>query len=339
MVKEFTKNSLLTKIAILALVFCASNTQAQSIPISGTQGISITLSSSPENPKPNQNTTLSLESSSINIDSSVIRWYVNGDMKKEGVGEKVLIVKTGESGDLLNIMTEITTSDGRFFEQSLDINPSQVDIIVEASSYTPALYKGRAYFVSQGKVKIIAIPDIVINGKKVETKDLNFKWKRNETVLGDSSGAGKNSIKIEGTIPIKDIYIDLDVMDSSGKIIDSESIVLGPNKPQILFYESSSLYGVLSNKAMTADSSLGNKEEIKIVAKPFFFDITSPTTNETKYSWSVNGQSVVLGGNRNEVILKQTGTGKGNIVVKLKIENLFRIFQFAESSFNLQFGQ
>lgn len=340
MIVSFTKKFFIA-IAFVGLLFVSlfNTTKAQTVSTTNGQISNIDLSVSNKTPLPNQELTFTLSSYSINIDSATIRWSIDGVLKKEGVGIKTFNTQAGKSGEVITVKAEIATNDGRFFEQSITVNPGQVDLIIEADSYTPLLYKGRAYFSVQGKAKIIAIPDITQNGKKLETKDLNFKWKKDGVVLGSSSGTGKNTVIIEGSIPIRDIYITVEVLDSSKKLLATESIVIGPHKPTILFYEDSSLYGILSNKAVSNNYNIGNKEEIKIVAKPFFFDISGVNTNESKYKWSINGKSTTLSGPKNELILRQDGkTTNGTASVSLTIENQARIFQYATNSFNINFG-
>jgi hypothetical protein len=323
---------------LLAFVFSINIVSAQSMPSASNQLAGLEMSVSPESPKPNQDVSISVVSYSINLDSSTIRWYMDDVLKKEGVGVKDFNTRMGKSGDVVNIRAEVFTNDGRNFEQSININPAEVVLIIEASSYVPPLYKGRAYFGNQGIAKIIAMPDIVQNGVKLDAKKLNYKWTMNGIVLGGQSGTGKNTVIIEGSVPIRDITVDLDVIDVSGKIVATESAFINPSNPKILFYEDSSLYGVLSNKAVSANYNIGNKEEVKIVAKPYFFDFSGINTNESKYKWSVNGKTVALRGVKNEILLRQDGKTGGAASVSLKIENQVRIFQYAENNFNITFG-
>lgn len=337
MVKSLLK-TFFCSTALLAFLFSINIVSAQSMPSASNQLAGLEMSVSPESPKPNQDISVSVVSYSVNLDSSTIRWYIDDVLKKEGIGVKTFNARTGKSGEVLTIRVEVFTNDGRNFEQTININPAEIVLIIEASSYVPPLYKGRAYFGNQGIARVIAIPDIVQNGVKLDSKKLNYKWTMNGTVLGGQSGTGKNTVVIEGSVPIRDITVDLDVIDMSGKIVASESAFINPSNPKIIFYEDSSLYGVLSNKAISGNYNIGNKEEVKIIAKPFFFDFSGVSTNESKYKWSINGKSSTLSGPKNVIILRQDGKNGGSASVSLKIENQVRIFQFAENNFNITFG-
>ena len=327
-------------VALLLFVAFLLNTNiilAQGVPSPSDSSVSLNMS--PSNPNPNENVALSLSSNSVDLDNSTIYWYVDGVMRKEGTGEKVLNTQTGGSGKITSIRTTITTPDGTNIEKTLSINPTQVDLIVEASSYVPPFYKGTAYFVSQGSAKIIAIPNIIENGQKVGTNNLNFKWTKNGIVLGDSSGMGKNTLTVSGSVPIDDIQIELEVSDMSGNSLADQSTIIAPSDPKIIFYENSPLYGMLFNNAINRNYLLGNREELNVVAEPFFFDLKGATGDDSTYSWLVNGNSVNTTGKKNELLLKQTGGIKGVASISLQVENIARIFQYAGNDFNVTFGE
>lgn len=216
----------------------------------------------------------------------------------------------------------------------------QVDLISEPTSYTPPFYKGKAYFVIQGTTKIVAMVNAKKDGVKLNPEKLNYRWTRNDIVLGEYSGVGKNTLIVNGIIPIDDIYISVEIFDPSGNlVIRSNPLILSPDDPKILFYENNPLYGILFNKAISRSYSLGNREELKIIAQPFFFNINGATGNDANYKWSVNGRTVETTGNKNELLLRQENTGKKGITsISLQIENLVRIFQYAGNNFNIEFG-
>ena len=224
------------------------------------------------------------------------------------------------------------------FQVAFGQTSSGVDIIVEPSSYIPQLYKGKPLFASQGTARIIAVPNIFVNGRKVSSKNLIFKWTKDDTVI--SSDTNTDSITINGSVPIRDINIDVQVLDSSGNILAENSRLISVNNPKILLYENNSLYGVLLNRALVGNYSLGNKEELSVVAKPYFFDITGQAGDDIDYKWSVNGNPFSSSDKKNELILRQTNTGgMGSVSVSVDVNNLSRIFQFSNTSFGLSFGQ
>ncbi len=85
---------------------------------------------------------------------------------------------------------------------------------------------------------------------------------------------------------------------------------------------------------------MGTKEELKIVAKPYFFNTNTDTSADLDYAWNVNGDSVTLPGRKNELLLRQTDTSsKGSASVSLDINNAAKIFQYTKDNFDVNFGQ
>ncbi len=215
---------------------------------------------------------------------------------------------------------------------------SNVDIVVEPASYVPQFYEGKPLFANQGTARIIAVPNVIVDGKKISSKNLTFKWTRDDVVF--LSGAGNDSVTISGNIPIRDINIGVKVMNSSGDILAENSKTISANNPKVLFYENSPLYGVLLHRALVGNYSLGGKEELNVIAKPYFFDVKSQDGSDIDYKWSVNGIPISLSGKKNEILLKQTNTGGAGFAnISLDVNNLSRIFQFANASFGINFGQ
>jgi len=259
---------------------------------------------------------------------------------RKETSSKSITIKAKNDGQKTTIRVVVETSDGIIKEVSGEISPSGVDLVVEPMSYTLPFYKGKPLFINEGTIKIVAIPDIIIDGIKMASSDLNFKWKRGEIMLASNSGKGKNSIIINGSIPIRDINIELQILDSSGNVLAEKSKIISVDKPKILFYEDNPLYGILYNKAITGNYFLGTKEELNIIAKPFSFNFMSDTPEESSYTWYTNGNYVAPNGKINELILRQTTTNlKGTASVSLDVKNNNIVTQSASGAFNVDFGE
>ncbi len=220
-------------------------------------------------------------------------------------------------------------------------NSGSVDLITEPISYTPPFYKGKPLFSSEGSARVLALSNIIINGEKASAQDLNFKWIENGTVLGQNSGIGKNTITIDGGFPIKDISIEVDILDDSSNVLASQAKILHIANPQIIFYENSPLYGILYNEALNNGYNLGNREELNIVAKPYFFSVSTDLSEDLDYAWSLNGDSISPNTLKNTLLLRQTSTSStsGTASVSLSINNNVNIFQYTSSSFDIQFSK
>jgi hypothetical protein len=299
---------------------------------------SVDLSISPTNPRVGDSVTLTLSSDSLDLNSSKIVWYIDGVARKETTNKSITI-NTKNSGDKTTIRVIVQTVDGIIKEVSKEISPAGVDLVVEPMSYTLPFYKGKPLFVAQGKIKIVAISDVIIDGVKIGSKDLNFKWIKDGSVLGSNSGKGKDSIIINSTIPVRDINIDVQILDELGNILVETSKLISKNNPKILFYENNPLYGILYNNAIIGNYYLGTKEELTIIAKPFSFSFLNDTPEESDYAWYVNGNYVPPTEQINKLILKQTTNLKGISSILLNIKNIDKMNQYASGNFNIEFGQ
>jgi len=334
----FLKKTIQTLLILVAIISFQNN-HAFGQTAGLNQQNTIDVSVSPSNPRAGENITLEVSSYSINIDAAKITWYVDGVNKEEGVGQKNLTIKAKDNGQSTIVRVVAETTNGTIVETSKTIIPGGVDIIVEPTSYTPPFYKGKPIFVNQGTMRIVAVPDIFINGEKVSSKNLIFKWTKDDIVLPQDINTGNDSIIINGSVPIRDIDIDVAVSDFSGNTVAEASKIISAGSPKILFYEDSPLYGILLNKAIVGSYYLGGREEVDIMAKPYFFNIENKNNN-VDYKWSMNGNPVSLSGKKNELVLKQTNTGlKGTAGISLDVNNLARIFQFASADFDVSFGQ
>lgn len=323
-------------IAFFLLIEKDAFAQATSI---NNQPSEVNLTISPENPGPNENVSLKLSSFSVKLNYSKIYWYIDDVLKQEGSGLNTFNTQTKNNGSITNVRVVIITPENNNLEKTLEINPAQVDLIVESDSYTPPFYKGGSYFPTQGTTKIVAIPNIIKNGIKIDSKDLIFRWKNNDIILGNSSGLDKNTLTITSGVPIKSSDIEVEIIDSTNKILANEFVSISPNYSRIIFYEKHPLYGILFNKALNNTYSLNNKDELRIIAEPYFFSANNGNSNNLTYNWSINGNKTDPNGNKNEIMLKQENPDlKGIARIGLKINHISKILQYSNGILNIEFG-
>jgi hypothetical protein len=333
----FTKKLIRVSLVLLAFFYIVNIAFAQEY-ISNSVS-SIDLSFSPFSPSAGDSVILTVSSDSLDLNSSKIVWYIDNVARKEAASQSITI-KTKSSGEKTSVKVVVETSDGIIKEVSREISPGGVDLIVEPIAYTMPFYKGKPYFIKEGMAKIIAVPDVVVNGVKVSNKNLSFKWSRDNTVLGSNSGRGQNTIVINSSIPIRDIIIGVEISDVDGNVLGEKSKKIILDDPKILFYENSPLYGVLYNKAIINSYYLGTREELRIAAKPFSFSFLTDTSSDVSFSWSINDSEVLPTGKINEMLLKQTTVGaKGVASIFLNLSNNNKMNQYTSKGFDVEFGQ
>jgi hypothetical protein len=305
--------------------------------VSNAQTSDIYITISPNNPRVGESVTLSINSSVIDLNSSKIIWYIDGSPRRETSSQNITI-KTKNDGSKTLVKVVVETIDGIIKETSTEISPAGVDLIIEPISYVPPFYKGKPNFTPQSTIKIIAIPDITIGGIKIKTKDLNFRWFIDNIASGNNSGKGKNSIAINGKIPIKDINVSLNILDDSGLTLTQFSKTIKVEDPIVLLYENHPLYGLLYNKAITDEYFLGTREELKITAKPYYFNFTSKSN--LNFLWYINDTYILPDADKtDEIILKQTTSNLPGVAnISLNLKNKVNIFQYAKENINITFG-
>lgn len=214
-----------------------------------------------------------------------------------------------------------------------------VDIVYESLSYTPPFYKGKALNPSQGVVIITAIPHLISgSGEKIPAEKVIYNWKKNGVVMQSSSGVGKNYVSVSGTVPIRDVTIEVTVSSADKSITAESSTIITHTSPKIVFYENNPIYGIMFNKAIANTIQMMN-DEFSLLAIPFFFSVGYTTTPDLDYSWSMNGKTIGNMEPKNSFTTRLEKEGAGTANINLKITNKVRIFQFISSAFNISFNK
>lgn len=208
----------------------------------------------------------------------------------------------------------------------------EIDFLIQGDNYTPAFYKGLPLWTNQTKVTILAIPSIpgVTN-----TRGLNYKWTKNNVVLGTVSGIGRNSLAFIDSVLGKSQTIKLEVLSANSAILASETFTLTPTAPSLLVYEDNPLYGVIFHReASTGYSLIG--QEVTFTAFPLFYSIRDRFDPGVNYLWRTNtGDSET----RNSVTYRTPEGVSGSSQVTLSADHKDYIIQSARKSFLVEFGQ
>jgi hypothetical protein len=307
---------------------------AQTIGTNSIDGIDI--ASSPANPTPGSNVTVSLDSYSTDLSGATISWSVNGKTLTKGVGMESITVVAPTTGKTLQVMATIVTVEGANIQKLISITSGSVDIVWESSGYVPPLYEGKAPFVYQNTVTFIAVPQLVdASGNPIDPKGLIYQWKENTFVLGSQSGYGKQSLTVTGSVIAEPLTINVIVSSADGSAHAEAQIKLQPQSPSIVFYEDDPLYGVLYNSSITGTLNLIHNQT-KIIAAPYGFDVGAPGL---VYNWSMNGSPQSNLSSSTSVVLGVNGGEQGSSNVDLNMQNDAQdILQSAESSFTAVFA-
>lgn len=290
------------------------------------------LNINPTNPRPEDRARASVESYSTDLNSADISWFVNDSIVDRGMGIKTILFTTGKAGSETKVSVVIQTVDGLILEKEVFIKPTSVSLIWEADTYTPPFYKGKALFSHQAVLKVTALPEFIdTNGVPVSPSQLIYKWKRNGTVMNESSGFGKQTLSVKGAVITRPFSINVEITTTDGTLKGNASMVVASTNPTLLLYEESPAYGTRFAKAITDVFNL-NKEELTLIAVPYFFSVSYP--DELNYSWLLNGTLI---DNKNMVTFRNENNQSGTSQLSVKTENVDKFLQFGSQKSTLKF--
>lgn len=309
---------------------------AQSIP-----GISnpVTISLIPENPRPNDSVTVTIQSFSVDLDAALITWIVNGKKVASAVGQKTYSLNAGALGSISRVDVS-ATSPGISVTESVIIRPADVSLLWESDTYTPPFYRGKALHSYNGFFRITAIPELMgSNGKLIDSKDLIYTWKKNGTIVADSSGYGKNQFVSSQTSYLREGEdVTVEVSAPRDSLVASRSITIRPIVPKVLFYEKNGLYGELYNKAITSRFAL-DVDEVTLTVEPYFFSISDKRASNMSYVWKLNGREVPDFTDENEITLRREDDQAGRSELSVVLQNRNKLLQGAKEDILITFDE
>lgn len=285
------------------------------------------VSMMPQFPASGETIHLTVENYSADLTKKNISWSVNGKVEKNGIGEKSFDTVAPALGKTLTI---VVSAGG--ISKTIVIKPGDIDLIWEANTYVPALYAGKALFTHQSTVTITAVPHFSSNS-------LIYKWKQNGSVVPESSGYGKSSFTFGTGVISRPVTVSVEVSSLDGTQKAVKEITLDPREPQIMFYENHPLYGVGYGKALDNSEFKLSEKELSIVAVPYYFNGNAITDGRYNYSWTVNGNSVSGGSQKNTIVLRNQNSQAGISTVGLSIENSKEFLQSAHGGFSIRIPQ
>ena len=291
------------------------------------QGLDITLE--PRLPSPNTKATASLDDYSLAGQVSNIDWYINGKRIPESTNQRSIEFQTGEMGTKIDIEAIIKINGQGKRVLNHTVNPLYLDIIVEPQTRVPSFYKGRSLPSVSSEVNYTAL----LNGGAISPNNLIYKWKIDDQVIDGGGLRGKYKVAAP-TSRWGDSLLSLTVSDLNGNTLATKDIQITSVEPEILFYESNTLYGINQLPITGSLNLIGDSATIN--AEPYHLDILTynrPPLLEWKIDGSRNPNN---SSNPYEITLARQG-GQGQSTVDFHVRNLTEFLQGGESSFNVNF--
>lgn len=298
---------------------------------------SLSVNIFPESPGPNENVSISLESFSINLKTSNISWTQDGVSIASGLGITNVIIQTPSEGSNTVIVVRIAKATGGISERTITITPAAVSLIYEALTYTPPFYKGGAVFTRESSARFTALTNFIKPGVgKINPNQLLYTWQVNDYVIEELSGVGRNVLEYPGALVQRGMDVSVEVSSIDGVLTGADEIFIDIEEPKVLMYEKNPLYGPLFEKAVSGQFMM-ERDEISLIAVPYFFDARTSGDSSLDFNWFVNGREAQTLLGRELTLRNETGE-EGLATVSLVTEQIDHILQSAQTGVILQLG-
>ncbi len=294
------------------------------------ENTSVHLIPNPEFPSPNSQVQITLDDYSVQTTGADITWYIQGTENKDFRNERSISLVTGTLGEKITVRVVLTRSNAPALSSSITIVPSVVDLILEANTYVPDFYKGRALPSTESRVRAIAV---VHDNSSTPDTTYTYKWMVGDAVMFGGPVKGKNVLDFD--IPHYDSgELSVEVFNSKGETLGKQSLTLPVVEPELHFYEHNPLRGLYQREVANPLTLIG--EETTIYGEPYFMN-TRMREQDASFSWSINSESAEHDAETpNAITLRHVG-GEGSAEIGLTIVTKGQIPQFLESAFSLFF--
>lgn len=290
------------------------------------ESLSVTLS--PSYPRPFQDVTVSVRSSAIDLSASTVTVRLDGAVIEEGSGALSTVVRTGGPGERM-VVSVTAVSGGQTFSHQTIIRPADVALVSEPRSTVPPFYRGGSLPASEGRIRLIAVPDVrTAPGSAVSAQSLVYTWRLNGRILLESSGIGKSVLSATAPVRYRDADITVTVATQDQSIVAEARTVVSPVDPILRLYRADPLLGPLFETALSGTYALAGDEET-FRAVPYFFADTPA------FVWTLNGAT---SGSARDLTVRATGRSAGSAGLSLSARH-GDTFQNASTDLRVRFGQ
>lgn len=291
----------------------------------------ITLTTVPEFPSPHAPVQVSLDDYSVETTGASIAWFINGVERTEFKNERSITIQTGDVGEKSTVRVVLTRSNAPALSHSLSIVPTEIDIILEADTYVPSFYRGRALPSRDSSLRAIAV---VHDGTNVPDSAYTYKWSLGNTVISGGPVTGRNVLMLD--LPHFDNQpLLVEVFDSTGTRIGRNEVQLIGTEPELHFYEHSPLRGLSEREVVSPAPLL--EQETTFYGEPYFLNARIDK-NDADFVWKTNGEEQAPNqATPNAITLRSLG-GSGEATVELSIVTKGTFPQFIQNAFRLIFN-
>ncbi len=321
---------------IFAILFGGTvYTQAQSVDTLSTVQFLV----SPEAPGPNQTVTIEAQGVGGFLGDANLTWQQDGKTILSGVGEHSFSFTTGAVGKQTRISVSINSASKGAFTKDFVFVPGTVNLLWEANTSAPPLYRSKTLYSPGSLIKVVALPQILYNGSYLSSNSLSFQWSVNNEPVTTQSGLGRSTLIYSGNQLNQNESLSVDVFLSGSKVAHADLLVPTVS-PELLLYVKDPLRGILFDQALPGAVSLSGAE-LTLSAQPYYFANESFLQKTLVYTWTLGGQAVSgPDADQGVLTLRQSGSGKGQSSLSVELQNTdtYKFFQTAAVKLQILFG-
>ena len=287
-----------------------------------------TASINPQYPAPYSRATLSLVSSTLDLNRAVMAVSVAGKEIYRG-NVQPLAIPLGATGSVTKVVVTIISA-GANYSQTLSIQPQDVALIAEPISSAPPLYPGKSLVPLEGDVRMVAMANLRnAQGKVIDPATCSYAWTVDGAQIANASGIGRNSIIVASPLQYRSRDVSVEVASPDGNLVGGAEFSLIPVEPTVRIYENDPLLGIRYEHALSGTHAISTTEET-LYAAPF----SLPTTSGAPLvQWFLNGAMAQTG---STITLRPTGNGQGN--ASLSLTASAGAYTRATANLSLSFG-
>ncbi len=216
--------------------------------------------------------------------------------------------------------------------------PMPVDLLVDADSYVPPFYQGRALPSAGTDLRLEALARFTRpDGTLVPSADIVYTWHQDDRVVGNVSGLGQSSVVLPSPPLYGSTDIEVDAQTQDNTLEGTASIVLPSTQPVLLLYEDNPLLGLTFYHALGGETELSDVE-MTFAAVPYFAEIQSPNDPRLAYAWTVNGSSVSSSAADPSEVTLNSANSNGLATVGLTLSHATNFLMSSTGSWDIALG-
>lgn len=285
-----------------------------------------TITLQPAYPSPGDTVTATFEDYRGATMGASLQWIYDGNAIPDANNQRTVTFTAPRVGETATIKVLLDLG-GRQEVYQATIQPKYLDLIIEPQTHVPEFYLGRPLPSVGSQVKVTAL---LSNGSSLGT-DYIYLWRINDTAYGGGPLRGASSIMF--TMPQGlSAVLSLQVSTPAGVVIAKRTISIPSRKPELLFYEVNTLYGLESQAINQNFNLIANTAIVR--AEPYYLD-SRVFNYPDLVDWSINNRKVENeSSNPYEITLERTGD-PGDATVSFHVRSLSQLLQGVERSINI----